>query len=98
MSHDRGNEAEGASTERRKPADPRSILETLERKIGATANVSLHEQEADAGSAPIIDPRSEERQALPQGRGSYHFSGEIARGGWASCSRDTTRTSGATSP
>ena len=64
---------------------PPSVLNTLAAKIGATPRVSLHgdlEDERGAGGAdPVLDPSSPERQALPEGRGSYQVLGEIARGG-----------------
>jgi hypothetical protein len=31
-------------------------------------------------SAPVIDPRSQEKSSVPQGRGTYQLMGEIARG------------------
>jgi serine/threonine-protein kinase len=81
MSHDQQREPEDAEERREDAANQPTILRILERRIGAPTQVSLHEQGSDGASTPIIDPHSEEKQALPRGRGNYHFSGEIARGG-----------------
>ncbi len=59
---------------------PPSVLMRIKQKIGDTPRISLHGDSATA-SSPVIDPRSDERHALPQGRGTYQLMGEIARGG-----------------
>jgi serine/threonine-protein kinase len=59
----------------------RSVLQFLEQKTGAARRVTLRDEESAETAAPLIDPRSEEKQAIPQGRGTYQFMGEIARGG-----------------
>jgi tetratricopeptide (TPR) repeat protein/tRNA A-37 threonylcarbamoyl transferase component Bud32 len=60
---------------------PPSVLSAIERRTGEAPRVSLREEESGSAGAPLIDPASEERRALPQGRSSYQVLGEIARGG-----------------
>ena len=59
----------------------RSVLEFLQRKTGEASRVTLRDEESAQTSAPLIDPSSQEKHSLPQGRGTYQFLGEIARGG-----------------
>jgi len=81
MSAEQPGQADDAATLGPSPPVQPSILKILEQKIGAAPHVALHEQDSDGGASPIIDPSSEDKHALPRGRGNYHFSGEIARGG-----------------
>src|SRR5262245_15344165 len=60
---------------------PPSVLSTIERRTGEAPRISLREEESGSAGSPLIDPASEERRALPQGRSSYQVLGEIARGG-----------------
>jgi len=64
--------------ERSRPAN--SVLTRIEQRTGQAPRVSLREEAGSAG-APLIDPRSQEKRSLPQGRGAYQLLGEIARGG-----------------
>ena len=67
-----------------KPAEdgPPSVLTVVQRKTGQAPRVSLREEESMlAGANPVIDPNTDEKRALPQGRGNYQLLGEIARGG-----------------
>jgi len=65
---------------RRSGADiPPSVLSILASKAGGTPRVSLRQEDSDG--APLIDPGSDERRSIPQGRGSYQILGEVARGG-----------------
>jgi tetratricopeptide (TPR) repeat protein/tRNA A-37 threonylcarbamoyl transferase component Bud32 len=70
------------------PEDPQathgtqhSVIRFLEQKIGEAPRVNLREEDSASVSAPVIDPRSEEKLSVPQGRGNYQLLGEIARGG-----------------
>ena len=65
----------------RRTAAPPSVLERIERETGAAPRVSLREEESLGAAAPLIDPSSPEKGALPRGRGTYQLLGEIARGG-----------------
>ena len=79
--------------EERKPRDPeptaavagarpqKSVLTFIERKLGEAPHVTLREEASDAAGAAFIDPKSEEKLSLPQGRAAYQLMGEIARGG-----------------
>ncbi|MEM1447565.1 MAG: protein kinase [Planctomycetota bacterium] len=69
--------------ERKRPTldVPPSVLSVLTDRIGEAPRVSLREEPSAQGGAPVIDPRADERAALPEGRGSYQVLGEIARGG-----------------
>jgi serine/threonine-protein kinase len=60
---------------------PPSVLSAIERRTGEAPRVTLREEDSGSAGAPLIDPASEERRALPQGRSSYQVLGEIARGG-----------------
>ena len=62
-------------------SQPQSVLTVIEEKTGDAPRISLREEESIATGSPLIDPRSPEKLALPQGRGSYQLLGEIARGG-----------------
>jgi len=59
----------------------RSVIEFLQRKTGEARRVTLRDEESANVSAPLINPRSEEKASIPEGRGTYQFMGEIARGG-----------------
>ena len=59
----------------------RSVLEFIARKTGGAPRVTLRDEDSGSVSAPLIDPRSAEKLSVPQGRGTYQFLGEIARGG-----------------
>jgi tetratricopeptide (TPR) repeat protein/tRNA A-37 threonylcarbamoyl transferase component Bud32 len=39
------------------------------------------EDDSGPGPSPLIDPKSQEKFSIPQGRGTYQLMGEIARGG-----------------
>ena len=76
---ERGDRGDGA-----KPgveAAGRSVLEFLQSKTGEARRVTLRDEESAQTSGPLIDPRSAEKLAVPQGRGHYQVMGEIARGG-----------------
>ena len=60
---------------------PPSVLSVLAARTGEAPRVSLREEDSAAGGAPPIDPGSQERRSLPEGRGAYQILGEIARGG-----------------
>jgi len=59
----------------------RSVLEHLQGRLGEAPRIALRDEDTAGASAPLIDPRSDERRALPRGRGTYQLMGEIARGG-----------------
>ncbi len=60
----------------------RSVLEFLSKKTGEEApRVTLREEESASVPSPLIDPSSKEKLSIPEGRGTYQFLGEIARGG-----------------
>ena len=61
---------------------PRSVLTVIQERTGDAPHVSLREEDSALGGAsPLIDARSAEKLALPQGKGNYQLMGEIARGG-----------------
>ncbi|TDJ74537.1 MAG: serine/threonine-protein kinase [Planctomycetota bacterium] len=60
-----------------------SVIQFLERKTGAAPRVTLREEDSASVAAPVIDPSSQEKFSVPQGRRNYQFMGEIARGGMA---------------
>ena len=64
---------------RRRPSVdvPPSVLGVLSERLGGAPRVSLREEPSREGGAPVIDPASKERAALPEGRGSYTVLGEI---------------------
>ena len=43
-----------------------SVLDLIARRTGEAPHVKLREE--DSGASPMIDPRSQEKLALPQGR------------------------------
>ena len=58
-----------------------SVIRFLEAKTGDAPRVNLREEDSASVSAPVIDPSSKEKLAVPQGRGNYQLMGEIAHGG-----------------
>lgn len=58
-----------------------SVFGLLASKLGEAPRVNLREEGLASLSAPLIDPSSRERHAVPRGRGNYQLMGEIARGG-----------------
>ena len=69
------------TTPRSSPRPENSVIRFLEAKTGNAPRVSLLDEDSASVSAPVIDPSSREKLAVPQGRGSYQLMGEIARGG-----------------
>ena len=63
------------------PPDSLSVLDLIARRTGDAPRVTLREEESATLASPVIDPRSQEKFSLPQGRGTYQLMGEIARGG-----------------
>lgn len=62
------------------PPEPLSVLDLIARRTGEAPRVTLREEDSASVSAPVIDPRSQEKSSVPQGRGIYQLMGEIARG------------------
>jgi serine/threonine protein kinase len=60
---------------------PQSVLTAIQQKTGNAPKISLREEDSAIGGSPLIDARSAEKLALPQGKGNYQLMGEIARGG-----------------
>jgi len=64
------------------PGDPApSVLQLFEKRLGEAPRVALRDEDSANTAAPVIDPSSKERAAVPVGRSNYQFLGEIARGG-----------------
>jgi len=58
-----------------------SVIEFLEKRTGEATRITLREEDSGAAAVPLIDPRSDEKLSIPEGRGTYQLMGEIARGG-----------------
>ena len=58
-----------------------SVLDQIAHRTGEAPRITLRDEDSAGAASPVIDPRSQEKFALPQGRGTYQLMGEVARGG-----------------
>ena len=63
------------------PEEPLTVLERVQRRIGARPRLTVPDEGSEHGVSPLIDNRTPDAQKLPEGRGHYQVMGEIARGG-----------------
>ncbi len=58
-----------------------TVLQLIAERTGLAPKVTLFDPGSEHGTSPLIDPSSSASKLVPQGRGKYQISGEIARGG-----------------